>query len=190
MSLHSFLVLLLAVMLPSLTASGQNAIEANQAIAITIQGVQAKDSATINNSYPVSQSGSINMPYIGHVRAAGLLPDQLATKLESEYKKAGIYTNPTFQVVASDLGRDIVTQTVTVGGDVRSPGQIPFTNRLTLWQAVQAAGGENEFGSIKRVRVIRDGKLRQYDLRKPDHMQIPLRPNDAIQVPRKGPFGG
>lgn len=188
MNYKTFFLLLLAVIMPALPAFSQT-IQANQAITITIQGVQERDQATINNTYPVSQSGTINMPYIGTVRAAGLLPEQLAARLQSQYRSAQIYTRPTFQVIADSSGGNIVSQTVTVGGDVRRPGPVPFSNGLTLWQAVQAAGGENEFGSIRRVRLIRDGNLREYDLRKPEDMQLRLSPRDTIQVPRKNWLG-
>jgi polysaccharide export outer membrane protein len=163
-------------------------IQTNQAITISIQGVPERDRATINNTYPVSQSGTINMPYIGTVRAAGLLPEQLAASLQAQYRNAQIYSSPTFQVIATSSDT-IVNQIVTVGGDVRRPGPVPFTNGITLWQALQAAGGETEFGSIRRVRLFRDGNTREYDLRKPEQMQIRLRPNDTIQVPRKNWIG-
>jgi len=183
-----FLILLLAAMFVAVPAFGQT-IQANSALMITIQGVPERDRSTINNTYPVSQSGTINMPYIGTVRAAGMLPEQLASSLQAHYRNAQIYTSPTFQVVSDSAGVNIANQIITVGGDVRSPGAKPFTNGMTLWQAVQAAGGENEFGSIRRVRLFRDGTTREYDLRKPDQMQIRLRPNDTVQVPRKDWLG-
>ena len=46
-------------------------IQAGKAINITISNVPAEDKATINNTYPVSDNGMINMPMIGQVRAAG-----------------------------------------------------------------------------------------------------------------------
>jgi len=186
-NLKTLFLLLPVLLLPAHCATGQ-VIQANQAVAITIQGVPENDRATINGSYPVGQNGNINMPYIGAVRAAGMLPEQLAANLQSQYRNAGIYTSPTFQVVGDDRGKEIARQIVTVGGDVRSPGPIPFNNGLTLWQAIQAAGGENEFGSIKRVRLFRDGKAMQYDLRKVENMQTELRPGDTIQILRKRPF--
>jgi polysaccharide export outer membrane protein len=188
MNLKNLIPLILAMVLPALPVAAQ-LIQANQAVTISIQGVPERDRANINGSYPVGQNGTINMPYIGFVRAAGILPEQLAVNLQAQYRNGGIYDNPTFQVVASGIGGDIVKQVVTVGGDVRRPGQVPFNNGLTLWQALQAAGGETEFGSIKKVRLFRSGNMREYDLRKPEQMQIPLQPDDTIQVPRKGPFG-
>lgn len=163
-------------------------IESNQAITINVQGVPDADRSTINNTYPVSQSGTVNMPYIGQVRAAGLLPEQLASSLQSQYRNAQIYSNPTFQVIATSSDT-IVSQVVHVGGYVRRTGAVPFTNGLTLYQAVQSAGGANEFGSIRRVVLYRGGVARKYDLRKPDAMHAVLRPNDTIEIPQKDWLG-
>jgi len=168
-------------------ASAQT-IQAGQAITISVQGVPDSDRGTINNSYPVSQSGTINMPYIGQVRAVGMLPEQLAANLQTQYRNAEIYTNPTFQVFATD-GESIVRQVVHIGGYVRSSGPKPFTNGLTLYQAIQSAGGANEFGSIRRIILYRDGVARQLDLRTQEAMHLRLKPDDTIEVPQKNWFG-
>ena len=187
MNLRPLFVILFAALAAALPVAAQR-IEANQAVSISVQGVPDADRSTINSTYPVSQNGTINMPYIGQVRAAGLLPEQLAANLQSQYRSAQIYTNPTFQVIATSSD-DIVQQVVHVGGYVGRPGSVPYRNGLTLWQAIQSAGGENAFGSIRRVRLFRGGESKQYDLRNQEAMQIPLRPNDTIEVPQKNWLG-
>lgn len=172
----------------SIQASGQT-IQAGQAITISVQGVPDSDRGTINNTYPVSQSGTINMPYIGQVSAAGMLPEALAASLQARYRSAEIYTNPTFQVFASSA-ESIVSQVVHIGGYARSTGPKPFTNGLTLYQAIQSAGGANEFGSIRRIILYRDGVAKQFDLRTQEAMHYKLRPNDTIEIPQKNWWGG
>jgi polysaccharide export outer membrane protein len=167
--------------------SGQT-IQGMQAITISVQGVPDADRSMINNTYPVSQAGTINMPHIGQVRAAGLLPEQLAASLQSQYRNAQIYTNPTFQVFATD-GESIVRQVVHIGGYVRSTGPKPFTNGLTLYQAIQSAGGANEFGSIRRIILYRDGVPKKFDLRTQEAIHFKLRPNDTIEIPQKNWLG-
>ena len=58
-----------ALIFASLSLTAQ--IEAGKSINITIANVPDEDKATITNVYPVSESGTINMPFIGPVRAAG-----------------------------------------------------------------------------------------------------------------------
>jgi polysaccharide export outer membrane protein len=168
----------------SLTASMLAQIQPGRAIQITVSGVPPEEKGRFDPIYPVSESGTINMPFIGAVRAAGLRAEQLASSLEAHYRSAGIYTNPTFQVIDNDAKR-IVEQQIVVGGFVRGPGPKPYNRNLTLWQAIQAAGGANEFGSMRRVKLTRNGSMKQYDCTKPQFQQIPLEPDDTIEVPQK-----
>lgn len=170
-----------------MSASVLAQIQPGRAIIITISGVPAEEKARFDLNYPVSESGMINMPLIGQVRAAGLKADQLQAVLESRYKSAGIYTHPTFQVIDSTAGK-IVDQLVVVGGQVRRPGPVPYNRNLTLYQAIANAGGATEFGSMKRVKLIRAGKQRLYDLTQLQNMQIPLEPDDTIEIPQKTVF--
>jgi protein involved in polysaccharide export with SLBB domain len=163
-------------------------IQPGRAIQISVQGVPNEEKNRIDAVYPVSESGNISMPFIGTVRAAGLLSEQLGSILQQRYKSAGIYTDPIFHVIDSDA-KKIDQQVVYFGGDVRRTGPIPYNRNLTLYQALQAAGGQNEFGSIKRVAVFRNGKRTLYDLTNPQHMDVLLQPNDTIDVPRKNIIG-
>lgn len=162
-------------------------IQAGRAIIVTISGVPTEEKARFDVNYPVSESGMINMPLIGQVKAAGLRADELQAVLESRYKSAGIYTHPTFQVIDSSAVK-IVEQLVVVGGQVRRPGPVPYNRNLTLYQAIQNAGGATEFGSMKRVKLIRNGQQKQYDLTILKFMQIPLEPDDTIEIPQKNIF--
>jgi len=186
-TMKKLFLIALSALIPAIPLTAQT-IQANQAITISVQGVPDADRIMINNTYPVAQNGTVNMPHIGQVRAAGLLPEQLAQSLQSQYRNAQIYTNPTFQVIATSSD-SLVTQVVYVGGYVRSTGAKPFSNGLTLYQAIQAAGGANEFGSIRRVVVYRNGVPKRFDLRNNDAIHFPLRPNDTIEVPQKNIWG-
>lgn len=178
---------MIALVFTMVSASAQ--IEAGKSINITIAGVPDQDRATITNTYPVSEGGFINMPFIGQVRAAGLRNEELQSTLQARYKSAGIYTNPTIQVIANRVGANVNEETVTVGGQVRRTGPVAYAKELTLWGAIQAAGGPTEFGSMKRVKVIRNGNQKTYDVTKAQFMQIPLQRNDTVEVPMKNILG-
>ena len=47
---------------------------------------------------------------------------------------------------------------VNVGGAVRSPSRMAFTEDMTLLTAINAAGGFNDFADQKRVRFLRGKK--------------------------------
>lgn len=187
MNCKNLLWAFLALILISASASAQ--IQAGKAINITISNVPPEDKATVNGVYPVSDGGMINMPMLGQVHAAGMSNAALQSSLEAMYRNKGIYKNPTIQVLISAQGSSVVSETVTVGGFVRSPGPVPYAKELTLWQAIQAAGGATEFGSMRRVKLFRDGNQKTYDATKAQFMSIPLQRNDTIEIPQKTPWG-
>ena len=76
---------------------------------------------------------------------------------------------------------------VTVGGCVAEPGPVSVSRRQSIRDAIQSAGGATAFGSMKRVRLVRGGKLGQFDLTDADGAPIVLEANDTIEVPQK-PF--
>lgn len=163
-------------------------IKSGKAIQITISGVPPEEKSRFDVLYPVSEQGMINMPFIGKVRAAGLKAEDLAALLQRKYQEAEIYTNPTFQVIDSDAKR-LDNQIVILGGEVASSGAKPYFQGMTLWQAIQSAGGETPFGSMKRVELTRGGEVRVYDCTVQENKQVKLQPGDTINVPQKNWFG-
>jgi polysaccharide export outer membrane protein len=178
----------LAMLLLAASSIAQTQIKPGRAITITISGVPAQEKALVDGPYPVSESGMVNLPHIGQVRAAGLRADELSSVIQSAFKSRQIYTNPTVQVMSSSMDT-LDEQMVHVGGQVTRPGPVKFSQGLTLYQAVQAGGGATPFGSMYRVKVYRDKKMTQYDLTQGQSMSVPLVPNDTIEVPQKNLLG-
>ena len=82
-----------------------------------------------------------------------------------------------------------VEKTATVGGQVRRPGPIKHYRGVSLYAAIQAAGGATEFGAVNRVKILRNGKATLHDLRKDEQKLTELEPGDVIEVPQKNIFG-
>jgi protein involved in polysaccharide export with SLBB domain len=181
-------LLLKLVLMFCLSFSLRGQIESGKAIIITISGVPAEEKGRIDGTYPVSDAGYINMPFIGTVHAANLRNEDLSASLQARYKSLGIYTNPTIQVL-STTNNAIDEQTIHIGGQVRAPGPKPFRKGLTIYQAVQAAGGATEFGSMFRVKLFRGDKQTVHDLTEARSMNVPVQPNDTIEVPQKNMIG-
>ncbi len=190
MNLKPIFILLCALLMPLVTAWGQSdTIRAGQAIQLSINGVPAEEKAKFDGPYPVSSTGQINLPHLGLIRAAGLRSDQLAVSIQNAYRSRQLYTNPTVQVLISS-DQVLTEQILTVGGQVNRQGPVKFVSGMTLYQAVAAAGGANAFGSMKRVKLYRAGKMTEYDLTKGKFMDVPVQPNDTIEVPQKHPIFG
>lgn len=82
------------------------------------------------------------------------------------------------------------SQQVIVRGFVVKPGVMEYKVKTTIFAVIFAAGGETQFGSLKRVKVIRDGKELQFDLTNVNVKNKELaEPGDTIEVPEKNMFG-
>lgn len=174
-----------ALLLSVWSATAQTTIQSGRAVEIRILGVPSEEKSKIDGQYPVSDSGTINMPFVGTVQAAGMKPEALARAIEERFRAQEIYRNPTIHVISSDTSA-IVNEMVHVGGQVRKTGPVKYNRGLTLYQAIQSAGGPTEFGNMRRVKLYRSGREKQYDLTDAQFMHLPLEPNDTIEVPQKG----
>jgi polysaccharide biosynthesis/export protein VpsN len=181
------LLALWCLSMPGLMA--QTTVSAGRAIQIQIKGVPAEDSTLISGTYTVSDSGTIRMPLLsGPIRAAGLSPTSLAQSIEASYRAEKIFTTPAVNVTATSL-ENLEEVLVTVGGQVQNPGPVKYYRGLTIWEAVQSAKGATPFGAMNRVRLTRGKEVKEYNLKKPEHMNILLEPKDTIEVPQKSITG-
>ncbi len=167
----------------SITFAGAQ-ISVNQTLTISVTGLPASEQSRLNNTYQVSGDGTIRMWIIGSVRAAGRTPDQLAQSISAAYRSAGIYTNSSFSVIVP-TDTNVAAKTFTVGGQVQSAGARPWMNGMTLYGAIQAAGGGTPFGALTRVKLFRSGKVFNYNLKEDKAKGIQVKPGDIIEVPQK-----
>lgn len=128
-------------------------------------------------------SGRISFPLVGSVDAAGLTPAQLSDVVRT---RLGRYVRDP-QVTVNI--KEAVSQTVTVEGQVREPGQYPVLGRMTLIRAVAVAKGTTEFARSEEVVVFRTVGNRSmaglYDLssiRRGIYADPEIFPNDVIVV--------
>ena len=179
--MKTLLVTLCSLFLVSF-ASAQ--ITVNQTLSISVTGLPPAEQSRLNSTYQVSKDGTIRMWIIGAVRAAGRTPDQLAQSISAAYRNAGIYTNPSFSVIIPN-DNNVAAKTITVGGQVRGAGPKPWMNGMTLYGAIQAAGGETPFGAVTRVKLYRAGRVFNYNLKRDKDKGIQVKPGDMIEVPQK-----
>lgn len=163
-------------------ASAQAVIRPGDLFEMRFSGMPADVAAELAMVYTVGDDGSVEVPLIGTVRAAGLSTTQFAKSVEAKFVAAKIFTQPTVIVNLQQQSRF-----VTVGGEVRAPQVVPWSQDLNLSQAIKRAGGPGEFGNIKKIRVLREGKLMGvFNLRAADkdpNQNPKLLPGDEIEVP-------
>jgi protein involved in polysaccharide export with SLBB domain len=182
-----FITFLIAIMVvlgtKSVHAQTESSLRNGDSIVVKISGVPPEEVTMVSTSYDISDRGTINLPYIGEVRAAGKRPSTLQKDIEVAYKSAQIFTHPTIQVMAN---KDSQTQMVFVSGEVKTPNRITMTPGMTVSGAIIAAGGPTDFAAMKRVKLVRAGRGVELDCRQADSQGslTPVQPGDTVVVPQ------
>jgi protein involved in polysaccharide export with SLBB domain len=154
------------------------------------------NSSDIPKPLVVTDSGEVDVPYIGRVMAVDKtckeLADGIKTALEADY-----YNKATV-VLSLNMANRILGR-VYIWGQVRSQGalDIEMNENLTAGEAVLRAGGFGDFADKTKVKVVRaavdaKGKKQTFDLNMQDILEkgktekdIVLQPGDLIIVPSR-----
>jgi polysaccharide export outer membrane protein len=161
----------------------ESVLRSGDSILLKLSGVPAEETAVVSTSYDIGDKGTINLPYIGEVKAAGVRPSALQKNIEAAYRNAEIFTHPTVQVTPN---REAATQVIYVSGEVRAPGRIGITPGMTIHDAITSAGGPTEFAGMKKVKFTRANQTMELDLRRADGPEAAMQaqPGDRIHVPQ------
>ena len=130
----------------------------------------------------VEADGTIMVPYVGRLRAAGKTPGQLGTEIQKQLQ--GKAVDP--QVVVTLAGN--ASNVATVGGDVNTPRPVPLSLRgERLLDVIAAAGGAKYPAYDVYVTVVRNGRVETVLLQTivaNAAENIFIRPNDQVFVTR------
>ncbi len=163
--------------IPQATSNAQ--LRAGDSLTIALQGVPDPSI----NAVQVDDQGSISLPFIGTLAAAGANTGELAQRIRDTYIAKKIYNTV-------DVSVSVTERFIYVGGEVVRPGRIIWTPDLTVTKAIQSAGGFTLYARETRVSLTREQATYELDtkLAQKNPAQDPrLVPGDAIQVPRS-PF--
>ena len=109
----------------------------------------------LTGEFIVGGSGRISMPLIGEVQAAGLTISEFQTEIAEALKK-GFINEP--RVSAEVLNY----RPFYILGEVNKPGEYPYTNNLTVLNAVATAEGFSYRANTRQVFIKRaDGTSEQ-----------------------------
>ena len=175
------LALVLCAMARLFAQGGEATLRAGDSFDMRISGVPADDQQTISSNYTVDGDGFMNLPLYGKLKVAGRSASQVQTLIERTYVEQQIFTHPTVTLSIAPAARY-----VNVGGQVKSPGRIPYTPDMTLFSAINAAGDFTDFAKQSGVILMRGGKSTKIDCKKiraDPSQDIKVLPGDIIQVP-------
>jgi polysaccharide biosynthesis/export protein ExoF len=109
-----------------------------------------RDWSALGGDYLVGPDGSISLPFIGQIEAAGRTPAEIASVIGEDLQQTlGLMDRPNASVELAEF------RPVFVAGDAQNPGRYPYDPDLTVLKAVSIAGGLRR-ATDSNMRLERD----------------------------------
>jgi polysaccharide export outer membrane protein len=179
-----FWILLLACSTPAV-AQGKDATY--QVGPRDLLDIRVYEDAKLNGERRVTEAGIINVPLLGDIAVGGKTTVEIAQVL----KKA--LEDKYMQRASVDVQvLEYRSRPISVIGAVKTPGNLGFSGRWTLLEALTAAGGitDSHGGIVHILRRAENGLTDQVTIRLDDLMlradprvNLPIYANDLINVP-------
>lgn len=127
----------------------------------------------LNGDFAVDGGGSVQLPLIGTVKAAGLTVAEFQKEVVSKYAD-GYLVNPNVEV-------DVVSyRPFYIIGEVRSPGQYQYVNGMSVLNAVALAGGFTDRADKSEVYIRRNGSSKETEY--PADETTKVNPGDILRI--------
>ena len=190
-------------------------LQPKMSVEVSLAGVVASETSQISGTYVINESGKLKLPHMNEgVKVSGLSSTKAAEKVAEYYKDKKIYTTPVFTIltfknnllaerdaiirgeadaerIRKEAERREETQVVYVQGEAKKPGKLKLTRGMTIRILLAESGGDSEWGSSRRVILIRKGVSTEYNYKKnPDILSTKLLPGDIMEIPAGTGFGG
>jgi protein involved in polysaccharide export with SLBB domain len=156
-------------MLSDSPTSTQTAYRLGPGDRLTIRVGGADD---MNGDYVVGDNGTVSMPLIGEVKAAGESQQQL--EREISHKLAQGYIKDPKVSIAIQTYRPFY-----IYGEVAKPGEYPYASGMRVLNAIATAGGYTYRANQSYVVVNRKGEERKAV------GTTPIQPDDIIKIPER-----
>jgi polysaccharide export outer membrane protein len=154
-------------------------ISVGDTVTVTLTGIENLPPPQIK---PIKDDGTITLPDIGEVQAAGKTPGELEDLIHSLYVPK-VYTHLNVTVVLTS------DRVIFVRGEVKQPNRILYTGPVTVTKAITSAGDFTDFADHKNVVLIRSNgkryKLNCDRILNGDDPDPPVYPGDQIEVKRR-----
>jgi protein involved in polysaccharide export with SLBB domain len=141
----------------------------------------------MTGTYSVSAEGTISFPLVGMIHVEGKTPAEVERALR-ERLADGYLRDPQVSV----LVKEYRSKKVSVFGQVRKPGTLPYAEGMTVVEAVAQAGGFTDMARKNAVTVTRaTGDAKTHftvpveDIGKGKADNFHVRPGDVVFVPRR-----
>ena len=132
-------------------------------------------SPDLSGEVTIRPDGTISMPLIGDIPAAGLTANVLAKRIGerlTEYVSSPIVT---VQV------KEVNSYFIYVLGEVVRPGKYPLKSYANVVQGISLAGGFAPFASKSKIKVLRNVSIGSEGHEKKRQIEIPVRYDDILK---------
>lgn len=127
----------------------------------------------LTGEFSIGGSGMVSLPLIGEVKAAGLSVPEFQSQVEARLKE-GYLKEPRVSVEVLNY------RPFYILGEVEKPDTYPYTNGLTVLNAVATAGGFTYRANTKKVFIKRSDSTVEQEF--PLTSQTLVAPGDTIRV--------
>jgi polysaccharide export outer membrane protein len=132
----------------SVTTPGSSAYKIGPQDVLEISVFKVPD---LNRKVQVANSGSVNLPLVGEIQAAGRTAQEMERDLTARLG-AKYLQNPQVSVYIIEYN----SQRVTIEGAVRKPGVYPIRGKTSLLQSIAIAGGLDDTASTNDLVIVRN----------------------------------
>ncbi|MDO8288384.1 MAG: polysaccharide biosynthesis/export family protein [Parvibaculum sp.] len=129
----------------------------------------------LSGEFDVPGNGNVSLPLIGQVKASGLTLSEFEGEIREKLQE-GYLTNPKVTVEVLNY------RPFYIIGEVGKPGEYPYTDGMTVLNAVAVAGGFTYRANDSQVYITRNGgEEAAYQV----GQSIRVLPGDIVRVPER-----
>ncbi|AZO10068.1 sugar ABC transporter substrate-binding protein [Mesorhizobium sp. M3A.F.Ca.ET.174.01.1.1] len=159
--------LAMSLLTPQMAAAGEYRLGPQDKLNIRVAEWQTvdgtfRDWSAINGDYSVGPGGTLSVPFVGDIQAAGKTTSEIAAAIGlSLQRKLALSDKPEASVEMAQF------RPFYISGEVQNPGQFPYVPDLTVLKALSIAGGIRrnvDFGpQVAKDLVTAKGSFDIYD---------------------------
>lgn len=138
----------------------------------------------LSGTYRIAADGTIDFPFVGRLELTGMKPGDIQQLLTKKLRD-GYLVSPQVQVSVKEWN----SRRISVLGQVNKPGKVDYFPRMTIMDAIAAAGGFTPVAAQNSVRLRRDvkgrvesGTYRVGDISEGRAANVTLLPRDVLFV--------
>lgn len=138
----------------------------------------------LSGQFRISDDGTVDYPFAGRIQVLGLRSGEVQNLIADKLKD-GYLKNPQVSVMVKEWN----SRKVAVLGQVQKPGPVVYFPRMTIVDAIAAAGGFTAIAAKNKVTLRRENNgsvksqvLPVADISEGRYPNIPLLPGDVLVV--------